>query len=277
MNTDHEGRPVRGRGGGIKKRLALSAATLVAGVMVATTAWAMPTGNGVRADHNISVFHNLDFVAAFGYVVGEQLTVEVFRNGNLIGTASGPAQDIDEGLPQNGALEVNHGPEGAPLPGDCWTGAVPNIRPGDRVAVTDGNGVTDEVLVDNIVITKGAYDVTSTANTTDVAVEGRAAYADGRPIPIARLNSGELRQQEPRFRASPTRVERIKGTTDRWRAIYKAPYRVFQMPEPLSQQQQKRAVLNGDHAMGYGHVAPLPTETQLVEGVGGGGGPALGC
>ncbi len=277
MNTDREGHPVRGRGGGIRKGFALTAAALIAGAMLATTAWAMPTGNGVRADHNISVFHNLDFVAAFGYVVGEQLTVEVFRNGNLIGTASGPAQNIDEGLPQNGALEVNHGPEGAPLPGDCWTGAVPDIRPGDRVAVTDSNDVTDEVLVDRITITKGPYDVTSTVrNKTDVAVEGRAAYADGRPIPIAKLNSGELRQAEPRFRATPNKVERIPGSTDRWRATYRAPYRIFQIKDPLTLQQQKRAVLNGDHAMGYGHVAPLPTETQLVEGLGGGG-PAVGC
>ncbi|CAN5662595.1 hypothetical protein BH24ACT20_BH24ACT20_11490 [soil metagenome] len=277
------------RGGGrFKKLLAVSATALIASAMLAIPALALPTGPGVGEGKNISVFHNLDFVAAFGYTVGEPLTVQVFRDGVEIGSATGPAQDIDEGLPRNGALEVNHGPEGAPQPGDCWTGTTPDILPGDRVVVTSTEiinegtpeetteEVTDEVLVDNIIITKGPTDVRSTANKSDVILEGRASYADGTPIPIAQLNSGELRQGEPRFRATPNSVERIAGTKDGWRATYKAPYQVFQIKDPLTLAQQKRAILNGDHAMGYGHVAPLPPETQLVEGLGGGG-PALGC
>src|SRR5918997_7091500 len=155
MRSLSKSRPDRG-GSRTKKVLAVASAALIAGVALAVPSWALPAGDGVRPGHNVAVFHNLDFVAAFGYPVGEPLTIEVFRGGEMIGTATGPAQDIDEGLPKNGALEVNHGPEGAPQPGDCWSEplGVPNVRPGDRVVVT-GDGGTDKVLVDNIAITKG--------------------------------------------------------------------------------------------------------------------------
>lgn len=274
MRSLPENRPDRG-GGRTKKVLAVASAALIAGVALAVPSWALPAGDGVRPGHNVAVFHNLDFVAAFGYPVGEPLTVEVYRNDVKIGSATGPAVEVNEGLPLNGALEVNHGPAGAPQPGDCWTGITPDILPKDRIVVT-GDGGTDEVLVDDIAITKAPYDVASTSDITDVAVEGRASYADGTPIPIEQLDSGELRQGEPRFRANPNTIERIEGTEDGWRATYKEPYRIFQIKDPLTPEQQKQAILNGDHAMGYGHVAPLPLETQLVEGLGGGG-PALGC
>jgi hypothetical protein len=277
--TDRESRPDRAKGR-TRKLIVASAAALVASAAMAAGSWAMPSGDGVRDGHNVAVFHNLDFVAAFGYPVGETLKIEVFRGPDLIGTATGPAQNIDEGLPLNGALEVNHGPEGAPQPGDCWDGPVPNVRPGDRVVVTGGGG-TDEVLVDNIAITKGPHDVTATADRTDVALEGRASYADGRPIPVARLDSGEIRYDrgDKRLRAVPNSVERIRGTADRWRATYKAPYKTI--PGQLrgnwaDVQEKKRAIINGAHAMGYGHTAPLPLETQLVD-FPSANGPALGC
>ncbi|QIN81380.1 hypothetical protein GBA63_01125 [Rubrobacter tropicus] len=264
------------RGRRLKKLVAISATALLVSLPLAAPAQALPTGPGIQPGHNITVFHNLDFIAVFGYQVGEELTVQVFRGDHMIGTATGPAVEADEGLPQNGALEVNHGPEGDPQPGDCWENFTPDILPGDRVVVTSAAGtVTEEVTVDGISM-KAPKDDTSTADPSDVIVEGRASFADGTPIPVDRLDSGELRQASPRFRAAPSAVERIPGTTDGWRAIYRAPYDIVQMPAPLTAQQQKDAILNGDHAMGYGHVAPLPAETQLVDGVGGGG-PALGC
>ncbi|MGH2820680.1 MAG: chitobiase/beta-hexosaminidase C-terminal domain-containing protein [Actinomycetota bacterium] len=251
--------------------LAVSAVALIAGGTLAPSSSAMPTGSGVRAGKNVAVFHNLDFVAAFGYPIGKPMTVEVFRNGVEIGSATGPAVATPEG----GGIEVNHGPEGAPRPGDCWTRTTPDIRPGDRIVVS-GDGGSDKVLVDNIAFTRGPIDDRSTADPSDVYIEGRASFADGTPIPIPRLDSGELRQGDPRFRANPNEVERIPATRDGWRATYKAPYKIFQIKVPLTPQQQKDAIHHGDHAMGYGHVFPLPAETQLVEGLGGGG-PALGC
>ena len=98
---------------------------------------AMPTGVGVGAGKNISVFHNLDFVAAFGHGVGDPLTVDVYRNGVNIGHAFGPAVSAPEGLPKDGALEVNHGPEGPAVQGDCWEGYTVDIQPGDRVVMTN--------------------------------------------------------------------------------------------------------------------------------------------
>ncbi|MGH2819567.1 MAG: hypothetical protein ACRDJ5_02810 [Actinomycetota bacterium] len=257
----------------MKGLLALSATALIASTSVAIPSSAMPAPAGIREGRNVAVFHNLDFVAAFGYTLGSEMTVEVFRNGVSIGTATGNTVDAEgDGA---GAMEVNHGPEGAPQPGDCWTGTTPDILPGDRVVVT-ADGGRDAILVDNIKFTTGPFLNKASANRTDIFIEGRASFADGRPIPIKQLDSGELRKPTPRFRANPNKVIRIPGTKNGFRAIYKAPYKHFQMPEPLSIRQQKRAILTGDHAMGYGHVDPLPAETQLVEGLGGGG-PALGC
>lgn len=272
MTTINEALPKRKKSR-MKGVLAISVTALIASTTVALPSSAMQTGDGIREGKNVAVFHNLDFVAAFGYTLGTPMTVEVFRNGVLIGTAAGDTVDAEgDGA---GALEVNHGPEGPAQPGDCWTGTTPDILPGDRVVVT-ADGGSDQVLVDNIRITRGPMSNKATADTSDVILEGKAAFANGKPIPIARLDSGEVRKATPRFRANPNKIIRIPGTKAGWRAIYKAPYKHFQMPEPLTRQQQKRAILTGDHAMGYGHVDPLPAETQLVEGLGGGG-PALGC
>ncbi len=127
---------------------ALAAGTL--GAVAAVPASGTQTGTGVRPGSNITVFHNIDFVAVFGYgrPVNRQVTVRVLRRGVVIGSASGPSIDA-EGLP---GLEVNHGPEGAARPGDCWEGSTPDIKPGDVIRVTDGRG-TDQVTVDNIAFT----------------------------------------------------------------------------------------------------------------------------
>ena len=82
----------------------------------------------VRPGHNITVFHNIDMVAAFGYgEAGDEITIDVIRAGERVGTATGPLVDNGDGP----ALEVNHGPEGPPAPGDCWEGTTPDIQAGD--------------------------------------------------------------------------------------------------------------------------------------------------
>ncbi len=256
--------------------LAALAVVLLAAVTLAATtpqAWGSPTGPGsVRPGKNVTVFHDADFVAVFGYKLGERLSVDVFRGGHRIATASGPAVGTAEGP----GLEVNHGPAGAAGPGDCWEGVTPDIFPGDRVVVTDAAGGTDSVLVDNVSIDPaGPVDTNPADRFAPVVLDGRAARADGTPIPVEELNSGELRQDAVRLRAVPNSVERIAGTTDGWRATYRYPYNLLK-PSSLDPQQQKNAILGGAHAMGYGHAAPLPPETQIAE-YPAGGGPALDC
>lgn len=259
----------------------MSAATLLAlaaaGAALTTPAGASLTGpDSVRPGKNITVFHNSDFVAAFGYPVGQELTVDVYRGPHRIATAFGPAVNTPEG----GGLEVNHGPAGAAVQGDCWEDYTPDILPGDEIRVTDSADVTDSVIVDNITISGGPIDTDPTNPFAPVVLEGRASFLDGTPggtpIPEIQLNSGELRHDGPRFRAVPNRVERILGTTDGWRATYQWPYVITQQKESMTPQQKKDAVLNGDHAMGFGHVVPLPVDTQIAE-FPAPGGPALDC
>ena len=78
--------------------------------------------------------------------------MDVYRGPHKIASASGPAVDTPEGP----GLEVNHGPDGVAVRGDCWEGATPDILPGDRIVVT-GDGGTDEIFVDDIVIDQRSH------------------------------------------------------------------------------------------------------------------------
>src|SRR5215210_899583 len=252
------------------RTLAVCAMAALASLALAIPASAMPTGDGVRAGKNITVFGNLDSVAAYGHPVGQKLTIDLYRGDTRIATAFGPAVTTDQG----GGLEVNHGVEGNTVQGDCWENFTPDVRAGDRIVVTDSSGGTDQVLVDDITMGE-AKDYAATPDTRDVIVEGTASYADGTPVPIEALDGGAVRSDSPKLRANPTRVERVEGTDNGWRAVYEAPYKVFK-GDPLTPDQGKQAILGGVHAMGYGNAAVLPPETQMVEGLGAGG-PAPGC
>jgi Chitobiase/beta-hexosaminidase C-terminal domain len=231
----------------------------------------------VDANRNVGIFHNIDFVAGFGWQVGQPMTVEVFRNDQRIGSATGPTIAVDEGLPLQGALEVNHGPEGAPQPGDCWTNFTPDIQPGDRVEVTQGLE-TDSVVIDPITVDRGPF-VNSDGH---VQVEGRAARPDGTPIPIAFLDShGVLNTSK--FRGGPNRLFRTPGTTDGYTMTFdpaspmSAAGRDGREPDGLDVESRLGLLMSGEYGAGYGHVAPLPRETQLFEGNEDAPGPALGC
>ena len=60
----------------------------------------------VRRRHNIGVFHEIDFISAFGHTPGERLTVEVFRGDHRIARVAAPAL----ATPGGAGLEINHGP-----------------------------------------------------------------------------------------------------------------------------------------------------------------------
>lgn len=259
------------RGGGLKRFLLLSAATAMTALALSN-----PASAAVRADKAITVFHNIDMVGATGYNEGEEMTIAVFRNGVQIGSTTGPAVAGPEGT----GLEVNHGPEGDPAPGDCWDGTTPDILPGDEIRVT-GDGGTDTLVVPNVdFTTKDPVLVTADnqaqypqAQVNDVVVEGVGFDQAGNPIPTGALE-GEVRNVErPRYRSAPNEVVSLGGGA--WRAIYSyGEFIDVQNADGITSQDVKQQkILTGEHMMVF---APLLQETYISD-MGAETGPAPGC
>ena len=264
---------------------------------------------GIRPGHNITVFHDIDMVGAYGHAIGAQTQVDVFRGAHRIATARGAASSTPDG----GALEVNHGPAGAAQPGDCWEGATPDIRPGDRVVVSnpgDAGGV-DEAIVDDIAITARRLVTVDPATNEEavpipvldpvtgeptgetvlppgsrqeVWVEGSAWFmnADGTrgdAIPLDRLDSGGFIDlpADNQLRLGPNLVQAPLGIGT-FRARYFAPFNLERNRNNHSNAYILNALATGDaHSMGYGHVVPLPPVAMLVEGLTEQSTAALGC
>jgi hypothetical protein len=268
----------KGRAQGLKATAAVAIAAMVPMTMSAAPAQGTITDTpGVADGHNITVFHNIDFVAVVGYAQGEELTVQVVRNGNVIGTATGPAK----GDPVDGfGLEVNHGVDIAPPdPGDCWQGGTPDIRPGDHITVTSLSGSNDEVIVDRIKF--GSKGPRALANG-DVVVPFQAFRANGAAIAPGFIDSPEFRAaRNPQVRFEAGRgvtVERRPGALPgQLQVHYKSPFRPARNRPAWNQAQLRRALLGDGHAIGFGHVAVLPKEGMLVDGLTDTPGPALGC
>jgi hypothetical protein len=237
----------------------------------------------VNPAHNITVFANIDFVATFGHGAADNLTVEVRRNGVVIGTATGEVFAEDPAAPDFG-LEVNHGPEGAPVAGDCWqsaggANATPDIRAGDRVRVIGPSG-TDTVIVDDLAYQGRPREL----RNGDIVVPFRAYRANGRPIAPSFIDSAEFRAEannSVRFEGRrAVRVERRPGAKpgQLWQR-YQRPFRPARNDDenPFNQAELRRALLGDGHATGFGHVEVLPREAMLVDGLGDAPGPAIGC
>jgi hypothetical protein len=259
------------RGRWVKASVAASVAALAPTAL--STAPAEGTVVDIAAGHNITVFHNIDFVATFGHAA-ETLTVEVRRNGVVIGSTSGPTVDTPEGP----GLEVNHGPEGPAVAGDCWVGHTPDIRPGDRISVS-GAGFTDTVIVDNIGFTGRPREL----KNGDIVVPFNAYRANGRAIKPGFIDSAEFRaatNNSVRFEGNRVKVERRPGAKpgQLWQR-YPSPFRPSRNDDenPFNQAQLRRALLHDGHATGFGHVAPLPDESMLHDGLADTPGPAIGC
>ncbi|MDQ4006486.1 MAG: chitobiase/beta-hexosaminidase C-terminal domain-containing protein [Actinomycetota bacterium] len=273
MNTilDRPGRAPTSRRSALKKgAVGLAAASLA--VTALTTLPASGTVVENTPGTNITVFQNIDFVAVFGYAAGEELTVEVLRNGVVIGTATGNAAGE---APEIG-LEVNHGPEGTPVPGDCWEGHTPDIRPGDHIRVSSGGTVTDEVIVDNLRFTGQPRE----KGNGDIVVPFVAKRANGQAIRPGFIDSAEFRAgSDLRFESTDILVQRQPGAKPgHLQMVYESPFRPSRNREPVKSQAQMRRLLLGDgHATGFGHVAVLPEEGMLLDGLGDTPGPAPGC
>ena len=114
--------------------------------MPGLAAAAVPT-----APDNVVVFPDRDFITIEGYQdhVGEVGTVEVKRDGKVIGSAKGTAEAGDV------AFEINH-------PGGyCWgagTGlnVTPDIKPGDIATVSWPDGSGGDTTVSSAMVTKDA-------------------------------------------------------------------------------------------------------------------------
>ena len=78
-------------------------------------------GSGV----DLGVFYARDFVSVGGFTPDELLTMQIIRNGVVVGYAHNVVAGAD------GVAEVNH-PGGA-----CWQGVTPDLRVGDVVELRE--------------------------------------------------------------------------------------------------------------------------------------------
>jgi Chitobiase/beta-hexosaminidase C-terminal domain len=160
-----------------------------------------------KAPHDINVFPVRDFVSASGYKPGDDVTVEVLRNGLLIGRAAGVVPQDDPGTPAfDGLVEVNH-PGGA-----CWGDGVgspnvtPDIMPGDVVRITTAPNVGDQTTTANVT----AERVVDMGGGT-VVVHGTAQDAAGNPLPVSQLEQRIIAGGD-RFDLSGKRTLRADNT-----------------------------------------------------------------
>jgi hypothetical protein len=249
----------------------VATAGLAASALAALPASA--TINSMATGHNITVFHNIDFVAVSGWAADEEITVTVERGGAVIGTATGLASDPE--ATGSSGLEVNHGPEGAPVDGDCWVGHTPDIRPNDVISVSNGT-VTDSVVVDDIRFTGDPR----LAPDGDVLVPFVARLArNAGPVPIGRIDSAEFRATSRlRFESTDIIVQRqAGGAPGEYQMRYNAPFSPSRNRDLLNQRQLRNLLLGDGHAIGFGHLDPLPQEAMLHDGLADTPGPAPGC
>lgn len=189
MSTRSASMPARRRrlGGGLAAAVTLGA--LMVPVMVPASSAAVindPPANG----HSITVFPDRDYVNGTGWPDATPVTVELIRNGAVVGTATvTPADDLSTpGF--DGIFDLNHG-AGDP----CWAGATPDVRGGDIVRVTDAAAVSDQTTTARIKVTQKAAQlradtaVAPGAPNGAVVFKGTAADAAGGQIPAAQLEA----------------------------------------------------------------------------------------
>ena len=161
IHSDLVGVPI-GRRARSARRVLLVAAALVAFALAAGAGEAAivnPPGSG----HGILVFPVRDFVTGNGYAPGQNVTVNVVRNGVVIGTSNATADGT-------GTVLVNH------PGGDCWLNTTPDILAGDVVQIlTDPvTPVGDATTTANVVVTQPATDVAGTVVVKLVALPRRS-------------------------------------------------------------------------------------------------------
>lgn len=239
---------------GLAHRAGSIVAVVAGSALLAAPAFGGPASTtSIRPAHNITVFHNIDMVGASGYAVGTPLRLDVVRHptGIPVGRFETTARLI-EGA---GGLLLNHPPEG-----DCWGPITPDVRPGDRLRVTELTGAQpfDELLVDDLLISS------IEAEGPDVRLRGNARYGDGSPIPdgpapgFPILDSAEWRLGSAN-RGTTTEIA-VPGDGT-FTAFYRQSngFGAFQ-----GSGTQAQLISQAEHVFGYGHAGGV--ETQLVQG-----------
>src|SRR5215217_3053230 len=148
----------------------------VAGAGGAAAVVPTTTNNPPISPHSLIAFPQRDFVSITGYQKTQRLTVDIVHPDGTVRTAGSgliPKDDPSTADTTDGILEVNH-------PGGyCWQEVTPDIRPGDKLRVTDDvTTVADETTVANVTAERPVQTAAGT-----VVVHGTAV---GRP-PVAQL------------------------------------------------------------------------------------------
>jgi hypothetical protein len=145
----------------VRTALGIATATGLAITTLVTMSPASAAGVPTFPD-NLLVFPNRDFVSIEGYSghAGETATVQITRNGNVMGSAKGVVSGGDV------AFEVNH-PGGI-----CWgagtpLNVTPDIQAGDVASISFPDGSSDSTTVSSATVSK---DMTENGQT--VTIEG---------------------------------------------------------------------------------------------------------
>jgi len=245
-------------------RRLVAGATAVAGFAALAVPAAAPAAINAppKAPHDIIVFPVRDFVSATGYKATDSVTVEVLRNGVVIGRAAGVVPQDDPTAPGfDGLVEVNH-PGGA-----CWgdgggPNVTPDIMPGDVVRLTTAPGTGDETTTANVTA-QAAEDLGSGT----VVVHGTAQDANGNPLPVDQLEQRIVASGD-RFDLNGRRTLRADntGTADgfldydaagsiRWTATYTG----------LTAADVQRALANQSRGMWLGTNPAATVEGTIYE------------
>ena len=189
----------RSRSRRLKAAVAVAVVALVP-TMLSTTP-AEGTVVNVAEGHNITVFHNIDFVAVFGYTLGESLTVEVFRGGRR---SSAPPPGTRRARHPRSDSRSTTAPRVCPSPATAGRALRRTSDPVITSVVTSLSGV-DEVIVDRIRFTARGP---RALRNGDIVVPFNAFRANGDPdrAGVHRLRRVPGRVQQP----GPLRGQRAR-------------------------------------------------------------------
>jgi len=154
-------------------------ATVTAAVAVQLSGAGLITNNIVPFPHapiQLNSFVDRDFVSLLGWVPGEALTVQVIRQGVVVGSAFNVTAHPD------GIAEVNH------PGGQCWEGSTPDLRAGDVLRVTRGDGSAYEMAEADVRVTQKATETFPGSGIVEMKGWARD-LATGGPFPRAQLDA----------------------------------------------------------------------------------------
>lgn len=224
----------------------------------------------------VTVVHNKDVVMTTGWGDLEPLTIEVERDGVVIGSVTAPAGSVLGGF----GLEVNRDLEGVVGPGNCWDLHTPDIRPHDTVRIRYAVPNPDptlppeprasEVLVDDLRFSGHAVQQSG----GDILVRGVATRGTeaGEVIAPAALDLAFFEHEG--YAGAPHAVEADPAVDGGFVMRYRSPYLLESNDDGFDQVEREWALLfSRGHTVGFTDGF----ETQLVEGLEDVSGPTEAC